>query len=445
MTSAEIGGWVGRTIDGRYPLVRWLGGAEGDGVFLTEAPDQGFREAAIRLVLAESGDARERAAGWKAAAGLEHPHLARVLGTGECRVEDATVLYCVTEYADEVLGDVIRERALTPDEARQMLEPLVEALEHLHGQGLVHERLRPAKILAANDCLKLSPDGVQRAATANRGANAYDTPEAARNTAAGDVWRLGITLVEALTQRTPEWDAPGGGVPALVENLPEPYARIARECLRGDPAKRCTLARVRELLTGAAESWPEPERAPERKPEQKLERGAVASAHQPRTKMGVRVAGVALLALFAAIEIWLHRQPSAAPEPRLPAPPRAARRFGTPEWEQQNSAHTSAGPVHPGTIVKRVMPGVPEAAMHTIHGTIRISVQVTVNTKGAVNGALIEHAGTSPYFDRYALAAARQWQFTPAYTGGKAVTSAWLLHFELRQNGIEVHPEEVVP
>ena len=442
MNSAEIGGgWVGRTVNKRYPLLQWLGGAESSGVFLTEAPDQGLRKAAIRLVVAESGDARERAAGWNAASGLEHPYLMRVLGTGECRMDDAAVLYCVTEYADEVLGDVIRERALTPDEARQMLGPLVDALEYLHRQGLVHERLRPAKILAVNDCLKLSPDGVQRAATASRGANAYDTPEAARNTAAGDVWRLGITLVEALTQRTPEWDAPGGGVPALVEKLAEPFARIARECLHGDPAKRCTLARVRELLAGAAEARTEPER----KPERKLERGPVSSAQRPGTKMGVRVAGVALLALFAAIEIWLHRQPSAAPEPRLPAPPRAARRFGTPEWERQDGAHSPAAPERPGTIVKRVMPDVPEAALHTIHGTIRISVQVTVNTKGAVNDALIEHAGTSPYFDRFARTAALQWQFTPAYTGGQTVPSAWMLHFELRQNGIEVHPEEVVP
>ncbi len=441
MNKAELGGgWVGRMVDGRYPLLRWLGGTESGGVFLTETPDQGPRQAAIRLVLAESEDARKRAAGWQAAVGFEHPHLARVLETGECQVDDAAVLYCVTEYADEVLGEVIRERALTPGEAREMLEPLVDALEYLHGQGFVHEGLRPAKILAVNDSLKLSPDGVQRAGTADRvggadaggSADAYDTPEAAGNTPAGDVWRLGVTLVEALTQRTPEWEAPGGGVPALLESLPAPFARIARECLQGDPAKRCTLARVRELLAGSAEAGVGQYRRPEHKADRGMERGPAAPAKRSGARQRAWIAGLVLLGLCAAVGVWLHaRHPAGQGEI-------AARQRG-------HGARTVAAPKQHGAVLARVMPDVPEQAMQTIHGTVMFSVRVTVNAEGAVNSAAIDQAGTSPYFLPFALKAARQWRFVPAFVGGQAVPSTWVLHFVLQKSGIEVHPEEVAP
>ncbi len=475
-------GWVGRTVEGRYPLLRWLGGAESDGVFLTEAPDQGLRQAAIRLVLMQSGDARERAAGWQAAAGLEHPHLVRVLGTGECEVDGAAVLYCVTEYSDEVLAEVIRERALTPDEAREMLGPLVDALEYLHGHGFVHEGLRPAKIMAVNDCLKVSTEGMRRVGTpgVGGGADAYVTPEASENTTAADVWRLGVLLVEALTQRTPDWETAGGSHPAFLEGLPEPFASIARECLKGDPAKRCTLSGVRDLLAASTEAAPEPE-GPSKQtqsfpaPGEIMQSGffsrkkllrrvdslysnyefAVAPLAEDLSslaqKMGssksARVALLALLALAAATGVWLVVRQPAAPVAgdHATAPVTGSVEGRSATRKAGGRMQPSAGPETKGSVVARVMPDVPEQAMQTIHGTVRFSVRLTVDAEGAVSGASIDQAGTSPYFLPFGLNAARQWRFAPAYAGGRAVPSTWVLHFALRQSGTQVLPQEVSP
>ncbi len=451
MNRTELGGWVGRRVDERYPLLQWLGGSGNGGVFLTEAPGEGPRQAAIRLVLAEGEDARERTAGWRAAAGFDHPHLVRVLGTGECRMDDAAVGYCVTEFADEVLANVIQERPLTPGETRQLLPPLIEALEYLHGRGFVHARLKPVKIMAVNDCLKLSPDGVERAETAYHGggADAYDTPEAAENTPAGDVWRLGVTLVEALTQRTPDWEAAGGSVPALLEGLPEPFARIAQECLRGNPAKRCTLARVRDLLAGGAGASLGPARGSERGLKRELEGGPSAPAQKgSAARRRARIIGLVLLGIGAAVGVWLHSRHEAPKPEQVPTSLPSARTAGqgeTPARQQGHGARSSAAPVQHGAVLAQVTPSVPEPAMQTIHGAVRFSVRVAVNAEGVVSSAAIGQAGTSPYFLPFALKAARQWRFVPAFTGGRAVPSTWVLNFELRRSGIAVHPEEVAP
>ena len=42
------GDWVGQVIDGRYPLLEWLGGSGTSGTFLTESDGLGSRKAATR-------------------------------------------------------------------------------------------------------------------------------------------------------------------------------------------------------------------------------------------------------------------------------------------------------------------------------------------------------------------------------------------------------------
>jgi len=61
-------------------------------------------------------------------------------------------------YADEVLSEILPERALTPAEAKEMLAPVIDTLSYLHAKGLVHGRLKPSNILAVDDRLKLSGD-----------------------------------------------------------------------------------------------------------------------------------------------------------------------------------------------------------------------------------------------------------------------------------------------
>src|SRR3569623_1141114 len=69
------GDWVGQVIDGRYPLLEWLGGSGTSGTFLTELDGLGSRRAAVKLI-PSSPQSEDRLAGWVDAAKLSHPHLA---------------------------------------------------------------------------------------------------------------------------------------------------------------------------------------------------------------------------------------------------------------------------------------------------------------------------------------------------------------------------------
>src|ERR1035437_5184033 len=138
--------WVGRSIDGRFPLLQWLGGAEGSGVFLTELPEHPPQKAAIKLIPADGRDAEAQITEWVAKMPLVHPHLMRLFYTGQCLADGAPLLYAVTEYAEENLAEILPERSLTPTEVSEMLAPLLDALSYLHEKGLAHGRLKPSNI-----------------------------------------------------------------------------------------------------------------------------------------------------------------------------------------------------------------------------------------------------------------------------------------------------------
>jgi len=94
---------------------------------------------------------------------------------------------------------------LTASEAREMLEPVLDVLVYLHGHGLTHSRIRPSNILATADRLKLSSDTlfpIGESRKSSRKFDPHDAPETAAFplSTAADVWSLGMTLVETLTQ-----------------------------------------------------------------------------------------------------------------------------------------------------------------------------------------------------------------------------------------------------
>jgi TonB family protein len=242
----------GQLIDGQFRLIQYLGGTEHSAVFLTEFGDKRLRFA-IKLIGADPAGADAQLARLRRAAKLSHPHLARIYQCGRAQVGSASVLYVITEYAEEDLAQILPDRALRPDEVRETLPQIIDTLQYLHSQGFVHARMKPSNILAVNDELKLSIDGV--CAPGERGspgekASPYDPPELAPTgpSTAGDVWSLGMTLVEVLTQRLPVWEWTGHADPPAPRTLPAPFLEITRNCLRRDPAMRCTLREISENL-----------------------------------------------------------------------------------------------------------------------------------------------------------------------------------------------------
>jgi TonB family protein len=243
--------WEGQAVDG-FPLRQYLGGSDHSAVYLTQLNSSGEQKAAIKFIPADTS-AYAQLAKWRVAGELTHPHLLQLIRVGRCELANTNFLYVVMEYAEENLSEILPQRALEPDEVRQVLESALEALTYLRTQGLAHTRIKPGNILAAGDQLKLSCDTLSEigsATSASSQPGVYAAPESATApiSPAADVWSLGVTLVEALTQRTPLLRGQMDVELPVPETIPAPYLEIARRCLRVDPSRRATLKEISTLL-----------------------------------------------------------------------------------------------------------------------------------------------------------------------------------------------------
>jgi len=238
----------GRVIEQKYPLNQYLGGTPSSGVFLTHRSGAPAEKAVIKFILAHPGTAKLHLSRWARAARLSHPNLLQLLDSGRCGLDGRDLLYVVVEYAEENLSQILPERALTPEETREMVVPVAEALIYLHGQGLAHGHLKPSNVHAIGEKIKLSVDSVTRLGELHlaRGADSYVAPELLSSpvTGASDVWSLGITVVEALTQHAPDVQTARHGDPEVPETLPQPFLDIARHALKRDPTQRWTAADI---------------------------------------------------------------------------------------------------------------------------------------------------------------------------------------------------------
>ncbi|GFE79516.1 hypothetical protein GCM10011487_15160 [Steroidobacter agaridevorans] len=95
-----------------------------------------------------------------------------------------------------------------------------------------------------------------------------------------------------------------------------------------------------------------------------------------------------------------------------------------PEVPQQPDATPSA--------INEVVPDVPQSALDTIRGTIRVIVRVTLDKQGTVIAAAAEDSGPSRYFERLSLEAAKKWTFTPATLDDRRVM---FVRFYFRRDG----------
>jgi TonB family protein len=246
----------GQVVNNTYLLQEYLGGSGDSAVFLTQLAGPQSSRAAIKLVPA-STSADLQLSLWRRASQFSHPNLITLFQSGRCHLANMDLLYVVMEYAEEDLSQILPQRPLTASEAREMLEPVLSALAYLHGQGLVHSRIKPSNILAAGDQLKLSSDTifpVGESRRSSRDLDIYAAPEAASQplTAACDVWSLGMTVVEALTQHVPDWQPAGYADPPVRSTLSQPFLDIAQHALHPDPKLRWTVAEIGACLNPLA-------------------------------------------------------------------------------------------------------------------------------------------------------------------------------------------------
>ena len=458
--------WEGQVVGAKFGLRLYLSGSEHSAVFLTEHGDRGSQKAAIKLIATGPRNAQAQLSRWRQAAKLSHPHLIRLFETGYCWLCNTELLYVVTEYAEENLSQVLPHRPLTPEEAGAMLKPVLEALAYVHGKGFVHGHIKPANIMAVDDQVKISCDGVCPMGESGGGMwkpSVYDSPESVGGgiSAAGDIWSLGMTLVEALTQGVPVWNRAGQRESALPETVPEPFLDIARHCLQREPQRRWTVTEIAVRLRPASPASPKHMTA----------KRAIAVAKRLYIVPTAAV-GLGLVATLAGPRLLNRRAEaqraasSASNRPGLE--PKPEKKSVSPETEQFRQrisyekgsrgavpvalslpsgpeARASNGDLVRGEVFREALPRVPQKARDTIRGTVVVSVRVAVDPAGAVVGATLDSPGPSRYFANLALQAARGWEFEPPNVDGRDISSEWILRFDFQNTATKVIATHAVP
>jgi serine/threonine protein kinase len=193
---------------------------------------------------------------------------------------DADLPWLATAYVPAPsLARLVKASGPLPVAAvRWLAAGCAEALESIHGVGLVHRDLKPSNVLVAPDGPRVIDFGVARAAERMSlaplrvavGTPAYMAPEQARDThqasAASDMYSLGATLLFAATGHPPyRGDSPLDVLSRLateepdLSGLPDELAGLITACLRRVPRERPTssamlaqLGQFTETRSGAA-------------------------------------------------------------------------------------------------------------------------------------------------------------------------------------------------
>ncbi|HSY46065.1 MAG TPA: protein kinase [Steroidobacteraceae bacterium] len=452
--------WEGEVVNGVFPLQRFLNGSDHSAVFLTE--DKAHQYAAIKIIPADKVAADTQFSYWRTAGTLSYPHLIRFLDTGRCQLEGRPYLFVVMEYADQTLAQILPHRALTADEVRDMLVPTLDVLALLHRKYLVQGRLTPTNLLVVDDRLKLASDTIRPAgepAACVVKPSCYDAPEAknGRIAAAGDIWSLGVTLFEALTQSAPAWSDERRATLSLPESLPAPFADIIRRCLKHDPADRPTAKDIEAELRGmppdarAIVSQPLAREVPAPAPAAAPAATPAAPAQKLPAPRRLALAAAVVLVVVLALWIGLRRAPAPVASGHADAPAVLAAASTVAAPSALAAANTAADPTATaappaalapaspgaaGSVIHEEIPTASRGALATIHGHVRVAVRVSVDASGTVVEETLEDPGPSQYFARLATEAGRKWTFAPA-DDGKA--RAWLLHFEFAPDGAAAH------
>jgi TonB family protein len=429
----------GQLVAGRFRLIEYVGGSDRVGVFLTERGQA--ERAAIKLIPSERTNPDAQLARWKLVSSLAHPHLLRLFEFGQCRVAEKPFVYVVSEFADENLSQVIPQRALNADEALPVLVAVADVLDYLHRRRLVHGRLKPANIMAVGEQLKISSDSICAISNCpgSDKRDPYTPPEYGPGmTSAVDIWSLGMTLVEVLTQKLPAVEADSD--PAVPAVLPQPFFDVVRRSLRRDPKQRWSADEIQKRLNSTPTTTTSAEA-----PAKKAAEPSAPMRSRPRYLVPVlAIAGLVVVLLMLAFR---HRPPQSAKPPNAspesnPSP--SATPKPSPIIGETRPAPPPSGNLGPGTgrVMTRAMPAVAPSAMRTISGHFTITVRANVDSSGNVSEARFVTRGPSQYFARLSMDAAKKWKFTPPVVNGKPSSSEWLIHFRFSRTGINDSAEQ---
>ncbi|MET9295104.1 serine/threonine-protein kinase, partial [Streptomyces sp. NPDC003077] len=181
----------------------------------------------------------------------------------------AAVPWLATAYVPAPsLEEIVNECGPLPAQAvRWLAAGIAEALQSIHGAGLVHRDLKPSNVLVVEDGPRVIDFGIASGVSNTRltmtnvavGTPAYMSPEQARDsrsvTGASDVFSLGSTLVFAATGHAPfHGTNPVETVFMLLREgpdlsgLPDELRPLLHSCMQMEAAHRPTPADLQAQL-----------------------------------------------------------------------------------------------------------------------------------------------------------------------------------------------------
>jgi len=252
----------GVILEGGYELKEVLEGRETAARLRVRILGSGGKTGVAYFMHLVPADAEDQLDIWNTLREASHPNLSKPAALGKRDVGGVKTIYLVLTDADEKLAAVIPERPLEWEEAAEVLHACEKGLAHLHAHGLLHGAVSPQTVEAVGYSVQLSTENVHRVGQTPRiewHKPQYLAPESKNLnlTTAADVWCLGATLFEVLSQ-----ERYGTAGAQLEQGLP--LAAVIYRCLDKNPLTRCTLkeAPVIEQNTAHAPPAAKPEPAP---------------------------------------------------------------------------------------------------------------------------------------------------------------------------------------
>jgi eukaryotic-like serine/threonine-protein kinase len=269
---------VRTAFQGRYDVDREIGKGGNARIYL--ARDPGGKAVALKvlhpeLLVSVAADRFLREI--KLASLLDHPHIAKLLDSGE---RDWIVYFVMTYVEGPTLREhLARVRQMSIAETVRLADDLLDALDHAHRQGIVHRDVKPDNVVLSTEGAVLLDFGIARAVAASGsdrltrsgiavGTSTYMSPE--QITAVqeldrrSDLYSLGCVLFECLagqppfihrneavvlqlhlTQTAPDLRSLRPDVP------PEMATGIARSLAKTPEERWQSAAAMREAITGA--------------------------------------------------------------------------------------------------------------------------------------------------------------------------------------------------
>ena len=195
---------------------------------------------------------------------LNHPHIARLIDSGEA---DYLLWYVMPYVPGDNLRQTLRREARLriPDAARMAVETL-DALEHAHTHGIAHRDIKPDNIVLSPEGAILVDLGIARAiATSGEdrvtrsgfvvGTEEYMSPEQAAGVpdvdGRTDLYSLGVVLFEAMAGRPPFSSVSAAAVLDMHQHQKPPDIRS----LRRDVPKALSPVLARALAKQREERW----------------------------------------------------------------------------------------------------------------------------------------------------------------------------------------------